>query len=416
MLINFRFKNFKNFKNETNLSFQMQGEDELEEHIIEFKDEYKLVPLKVIYGSNASGKTNVLKAVNALKSILLKTELSEIGSQNYMLTCSNFDSMENFEAPMEFDITFSIDEDIYRYLLVIQNSYLEQKTRVIKEKLEENGFVIFERNKNNISFSEDKRVIKKHFTQFENQDFKSKYMKMMKTNMSSDRVFTNWYSMIDADLCKKMDEYFRYYLLVICDLEDFKLRLPNSREEGIFSNDVINTLLEELETDNKEFYVEVDKDGIVKERVSYKINRDFSVDTFPEITESKGTIKLIDIIEPILSSLSYGCTILIDEFDASIHHEIIYNIIQAFGDKRINKKGAQLIFTTHNPVYMNKDLLRKDEIVFVEKEDTAIMSTLADSNLKNNEIYMNNYLAGRYTILPNFDIRNILEVGDKKDK
>ena len=94
----------------------------------------------------------------------------------------------------------------------------------------------------------------------------------------------------------------------------------------------------------------------------------------------------------------------------SIHHEIIYSIISAYGDPTINKKGAQLVFTTHNPVYMNEKLLRRDEIVFIEKNDeTSYINTLDDYNIRNDKKYLRNYLAGEFTILPNFDLGEIIE-------
>ena len=119
---------------------------------------------------------------------------------------------------------------------------------------------------------------------------------------------------------------------------------------------------------------------------------------------------MIDLLYPIINSLENGSPIFIDELDASIHHEIIYNIIQTFGDPSVNKKGAQLVFTTHNPVYLNKNLLRRDEIVFIEKDKKGShLNTLENYNPRNDEVYLKNYLNGNYTILPNFDLNHIIE-------
>lgn len=127
-------------------------------------------------------------------------------------------------------------------------------------------------------------------------------------------------------------------------------------------------------------------------------------------TESKGTLKLIDLIETIAYSLETGKTVMIDELDASIHHEIIMNIILAYGNPEINKHGAQLIFTTHNPVYMDEKLLRRDEIIFVEKnKNTSFITSLEDYDVRKDTKYLKNYLNGNLTILPNFDISEILD-------
>ena len=116
------------------------------------------------------------------------------------------------------------------------------------------------------------------------------------------------------------------------------------------------------------------------------------------------------MLYPIIQSLQNGAPIFIDELDASIHHEIIYNLIQTYGDSEINTKGAQVIYTTHNPVYLYKNLLRRDEIVFIEKNNNGShIHTLDDYNIRNDQVYLKNYLDGNYTILPNFDFSNIIK-------
>lgn len=98
-------------------------------------------------------------------------------------------------------------------------------------------------------------------------------------------------------------------------------------------------------------------------------------------------------------SINEGATLVIDELDASIHPMAIMNIINIFHNDEINTKGAQLIFNTHNPIFLNNSLLRRDEIKFVEKGDTgSILYSLSDfgtngsKGVRNTEDYMKNYL------------------------
>lgn len=416
MLINYRFKNFKNFRDEVNLSFESGRKRELDEHIIDLDNEHKLLPLKVIYGSNASGKTNIIKSLNTLRRMILDSRLKN-GEENYLLLCSNFSSLEMYESPIEFDITFFTDNIVYEYLVVIQNDFISKNSVVLRECLKEDGELIFDRNGNNVTFSKNPDVVKKHYPQFMDKNFSKQFLKMINTNIDSKDVFTSWYSMIDGDLCLSLMQYFKRQLIVISDLENYKLNIPRDFGEGTFTNKCISALMNELDAGQQEFYIEVDSDGKSSERVIYSLGEDCMVNAPAQSTESKGTIKMIDILEPLLYVLESGSTILIDELDASIHHEIIYNIIQAFGDKTINRLGAQLLFTTHDPVYMNKDLLRRDEIVFVEKENgRSLISTLDDYNLRNDEVYLKNYLVGKYTILPKFDISKILDVKNQVGK
>lgn len=71
----------------------------------------------------------------------------------------------------------------------------------------------------------------------------------------------------------------------------------------------------------------------------------------------------------MMATMKRGATLLVDELDASLHPMIIMSFIKIFHNDEINKNGAQLIFNTHNPIFLNKNLFRRDEIKFVEKEE-----------------------------------------------
>ena len=85
--------------------------------------------------------------------------------------------------------------------------------------------------------------------------------------------------------------------------------------------------------------------------------------------ESYGTIRFINEFPLVIQVLLNGGTLVMDEFDASIHPMALMNIINVFHNDGINKNYAQLIFNTHNPIFLDSSLLRRDEIKFVERED-----------------------------------------------
>ena len=105
---------------------------------------------------------------------------------------------------------------------------------------------------------------------------------------------------------------------------------------------------------------------------------------------------------------------MVDELDASIHPMAIMNIINIFHNDEINKKGAQLIFNTHNPIFLNNSLLRRDEIKFVEKEENgSIQYSLADfgtngvGGVRNTEDYLKNYFVNKYGAIKDIDFSEI---------
>lgn len=399
MIIDFKFTNFKNFRNETDFSFEAGSKRELKEHIITFK-KYKLLPVKVIYGGNSTGKTNIIEAFTILRSIIINKNI-QITNKNYIVFCSNFSSKADYEAPMIFDITFKIGNKIYNYYLKLKNNYQKSSSQILSESLKLNNEIVFSRDDNNVLIT---KIIDENYDALK---------KLLNQNISNLEVFTSWYQIFDRKLCEEISNFFETNICPIIDLEKFTLPLPDKVRLGnsMYTNKKIDALLKELNVGNQRIIIKPQDNGTALEFATYKSKKDedFEMISLASTSESKGTLKLIDLLLALEFALKNGSILLIDELDASIHHEIIYNIIQIFADKNTNPKGAQLVFTTHNPVYMTKELLRRDEIVFVEKDNNfASISTLEDYKLRNDEVYLKNYLAGKYTILPNFDLNNVL--------
>jgi AAA15 family ATPase/GTPase len=128
--------------------------------------------------------------------------------------------------------------------------------------------------------------------------------------------------------------------------------------------------------------------------------------------ESLGTIRFVNLFPLILETLLNGNILAIDEFDASIHPIALMNIINIFHNNDININQAQLIFNTHNPIFLNKNLFRRDEIKFVERNDETHISihySLSDfgtsglTGVRKNEDYMSNYFVDRYGAIKDID-------------
>ena len=95
-----------------------------------------------------------------------------------------------------------------------------------------------------------------------------------------------------------------------------------------------------------------------------------------ELFESYGTIRFVNMFPLIVSVLLNGGILIVDEFDASIHPMALMNIINIFHNDEINKKHAQLVFNTHNPIFLNSNLFRRDEIKFVEMMKIIVVSII----------------------------------------
>ena len=107
-----------------------------------------------------------------------------------------------------------------------------------------------------------------------------------------------------------------------------------------------------------------------------------------------------------------------DEFDASIHPMALMSIINVFHNDEINKKHAQLIFNTHNPIFLSASIFRRDEIKFVERDDVSQISelySLADfktsgaNGVRKGEDYIDNYFVSKYGAIKDVDFTPIFE-------
>ena len=135
------------------------------------------------------------------------------------------------------------------------------------------------------------------------------------------------------------------------------------------------------------------------------VSRDGSVKAYklPFDHESDGTMLLFAYGPIIMEALEKGRTIVVDELDNSLHPSLTRYLVELFNNKEVNKRGAQLIFNSHDVSLLDLELFRRDQIYFVEKNnDTGITEvySLADYSPRKSENIQKGYLQGRYGAIP----------------
>jgi AAA15 family ATPase/GTPase len=137
-----------------------------------------------------------------------------------------------------------------------------------------------------------------------------------------------------------------------------------------------------------------------------------------EMFESYGTIRFVSIFPLVIRAILNGGTLVVDEFDASLHPMAIMSIINIFHNDEINQKNGQLIFNTHNPIFLNSNLFRRDEIKFVERDGESHFSkhyslsdfgTTGDKGVRMHEDYMTKYFISQYGAIKDIDFTSIFE-------
>lgn len=440
MLLSFKMKNYKSFYNETNISmFADTAKRDFKDRLIKIYENKKvnksILPSMVIYGSNASGKTSIISAINLLKQIIISgTIKKQIKNRdiNQLDICSFIHDSNKLKEPIHLEITFKTAENIYNYFIDIIATYINTERKIVKEELniieykstgtsiKEEKINIFTRYESKIELNKELEAI----SFFDKDENNIKEIEKMEENFSENLdkedlfLTTGFKSMISLKMSNDILDWFQEKLVTVVDFNEKEpiIRFSDSedKETTIFMNKQLDNLIKLADFGPQKIgYVKDNDTGeYMLNSIYIPRNSKGELAINSKIVESRGTVKLIDFWMGFMKYFQNGGIFVLDEFDCSIHPELVIGIIDLFNNKEINKNNAQLIFNTHNPLYLYKKIFRRDQIMFVEKdEDTYISSVykLSDIDLRNDANYMKNYFEGRLGALPFIDFESVLD-------
>lgn len=404
MLCQFTVKNFKSIRNQATFDMQAAAISEHEDKIIKDIDGEQFLPVSVVYGPNGGGKSNVLEALHTLNSKVLrplcaacdKTDC-EIKARKIPVEPFAF-SEESKKEPTEFEVFFRTRIAEYRYILHIKGE------AVIYESLDR---IKLETGRRSALFtrSESQVSLKGVFGKFRISNELSASLPLL-----SYLGITYKKNEIVADVL----EWFE-------DSIDFlnygnpyqELRTAVAKSEKI--KGLVLDMIQEMDLDIEDFRIEEKDDDRIEVYTKHIVDGYCAEITLSE--ESSGTKKLFGLLPFIAASLVYGTTLVIDELDAKIHPVLLQSIIERFTDLNINRRGAQLIFTSHDLSTMNGSLFRRDEIWFVAKgngQNSKLYSLVEFKNDKGESVrkdakYDKQYLESKYGADPY--LRKIIDWG-----
>ncbi len=429
MLLAFSIRNYKSFKEETVFSMtaapKQKGLDySVFEKTVSGK-KHRVLSSAVIYGPNASGKTNLIGALDVMKEIVLRghirnTNETSLNQASHSLELIPFRGSKN--EPTLFAIQFIEQGLLIEYRIELQlGAFLDRKFEryIHSEVLKINGASVYERGQNIEIHIE--HVKNKYLNDKIGQNIESA-KEIAGTGLNKDELFlTNGFKAIFAkELVSLILNWFQNKLTVV------------------YRSDAIRMLREYSDLESKKFYVEKTLTDVAKEfgihsnalgyiaspeketTVLSSIIKegDWKAVLPAEMYESYGTVRFVNEFPLIIDAILNGGTLIMDEFDASIHPMALMNIINIFHNDDINIHHAQLIFNTHNPIFLNANLFRRDEIKFVERSDTTHESihyalsdfkTSGNNGVRKGEDYMKKYFVNQYGAIKDVDFSAILE-------
>ncbi len=432
MLLQFKTRNYKSFVDEAIFSMEAAPKQSGLDYSL-CKEKFKKRTIKglsssVIYGPNAAGKTNILGAMDTLRSIILRGNIrnaEEKGSPNpasELLELIPNNRLEEVK-PVDFFISFYEEKMLIIYELSMDlGRFLdaEHERKVLTEKLSINEQVIFERTDRLEVF--DLKVIKNYLA--ESSLDADGLLQIAQNSLNREELFlTNGFKLLySQSLVKLITDWFINKFMVVYRADSVRLikRFADPQKQTVYIEKTTDKAAKLFGINsNAVGYVVGEDDSKAKLcSIFENIDNDKVTMMAAELFESYGTIRFINIFPLVLKAIMTGGTLVVDEFDASIHPMALMNIVNVFHNDEINIHYAQLIFNTHNPIFLNSNLLRRDEIKFVERDEDTHRSVLyslsdfgttGDKGVRKHDDYMQHYFISEYGAIKDIDFTPIFE-------
>ena len=413
MLLDIEIKNLKSFKNQT--IFSMEAENKIEDRnsfeVEVGKEKFELLKTAVLFGGNASGKSNFTSVLSIFRYYLFNKGIEKYNKEGFRFGEEDKNST--------IKVRNVVDDKIYEYILEINFN----TKKIIKEKLYITALerkLVFERENNKI-VKYDKEIFSEYEITigFINETLTDSdsvisriiewrvpeeiekyifYIDKIKINNYSDDLGKYIYE--NKNNKKLVIEFLKKIGIIVNDIEVYREKnefflknIRESKEFQILSEKEQEKLLSQIAYIYRIHFVYEDN-----QKQKYKLDY---------YEQSSGTQKILSMFFPIYNLLNNGGVMIIDELDITLHYSLIKEIIKMFNSVEYNRKNAQLIFTTHNLLLLDFNLFREDQIWFLENNDVSTgteLYSLSDvEGYEKNKYLLRDYLNGNFGGIPKLE-------------
>ena len=412
MLIEFSVENYLSFKDLTTLSMvaAKSFKEHKDSHIIETNGNLSLLKSAVIYGNNASGKSNLLEAMGFMKATVLNSfrdALMENNEKKFPLEKFALNTKTETDTSL-FEILFVQNGVKYRYGFEIDYD------RIVAEWLfhtTSKEVYLFKRDLQNIEIN--KSAFKEGLGKEEDVKENVLFLSLLATlgkEISSDII--EWikkfnivtavhdfaYNIYTIEKLKNDKQFYNWVLHFVKYLEISSLSTIEEELSNTNQNDDKNINKQAQAKRNRlvSYHRKYDENNVLVDTVAFDFDKQ----------ESEGTKKLLYLLGPWYDTLQNGKVLVIDELESRLHRNLTLKLIGFFHHSNTN--SAQLISVVHDTSLLNKDIFRRDQIWFVEKNQfgASELFSLADfktDKVRSKSAFDKNYLEGKYGAVPYFD-------------
>lgn len=426
MVTRFSAENYRSVDERVELSFEAStGIKDLEERGYTSAAGLRVLNAVAFFGANSSGKSNVFKAIGLMRSIIVHSIRLNDGER---LPYDPFLLSDKDPRPTRFEMNFSDGSDKFTYGFSYTAERIEEEWLIAKYPRRSQK-TLLNRSEEGVSI--------------DSENYNEGDMIVAgNVPLNANRLFVSLAAQLGGEVSKRIMDWFRTKLNVISGIRDngfSRVTKDMLHSRSSYRDDILRFIgsmdlgFDEVTTKQENIDEMTLPKGLPAEVIAslrehpmitayskhQKINEEGepvgSVDFDIDEQESDGTRKLFNLSGPIIDTLKMGKALFIDEMDAQLHPLLSKSIVNLFNSPKTNPYGAQLFFTTHDTNMLSKKILRRDQVVFVEKDGRRKMTRLSPmmsitlengSKPRTDSNYEKNYLDGKYGAVPHLRSSN----------
>ena len=404
MLIRFKVSNFRSFRDPTEFSMKASSNKEHPENTKEQPLGGNLLKSAAVFGANAAGKSNLIRAIAAALLIIRTSETRQVNEPIPFMEPFAF-CKDTKDTSFEFEFTMDGSRFIYGF-------------SCNRKKVTEEHLTAYNSQRPAKIFRRTSRGYEFYSSQARDQ------LQPLTERTTPNKLFIAAASAWNSSLTKLPYLWLSSYIDVFDSNNPMlqSLELYEKDKEGKLRS-FTNNLLKEADINISDFTVEardinnpppfmmnmpvpsIQKEyRVMTKHIVRTDGDDSAIYQLPLPNESKGTQNLFFLSPFIKKALDKGYVFCVDELDSSMHPALLLYIVNLFNSPATNPKGAQLIMTTHTTDLLSTSILRRDQIFFIEKDNSTGISDLYSLNdfpARTREDIRKAYIAGRFGAVPN---------------
>ncbi len=414
MLIEFRVRNFRSLRDEQVLSLVASADKTmLDTHARAsgLKAAPHLLSSAVVYGANAGGKSNLIKALQYMRGVVLESSRISPG-QTFNVQPFRLDEY-SASQPTEFEVTFLLAGVRYQYGFALTAQRVVSEHLLVYKAFKPQHW--FERR-----FDADSG---RDVYEFGSGLKGAKALWEGATRPNA--LFLSMAVQLNSEALRPVFDWFASHLVIFNEQAQLDLQ-PSiqmlKKLEGrkqicqflaaadisIADIEVVTRKVpgQAIHLDSAAGKTEIRPEELEEHQLLFSHETEQGRAVFDLMDESAGTRMLLCLTGPVLDILRRGATLLVDELDTSLHTLLVRELVQLFHQPEVNTGGAQLIFTTHDTSLLDAPgLFRRDQIWLVEKnrDQASTLVPLLEFSPRKNEALERGYLMGRYGAVPFLD-------------